>query len=280
METMETLAEFRQRVTDSLARISSEYLSYNEEEYWMIRSPYEFIEHYAEKHRLFNTAIALPLARGLHNGSYRKTPMIRGGVGHRPPYVIHCLTVTKMLADMWLPISKEEEDLLLAASLLHDSLEDVAFPEDGREFMTQFSLDPKVYETVKTVTKRKDFTLEEEQAFFRHINENRDALLIKLSDRGHNVTDLYSMSQAKIREYITETRTYFMPMCEYAREHYPELEPVIEIMQDQLVCLTKTVEMTAEIHEERQAQMNKDLKALTRENERLRAKWDKMRAEV
>lgn len=277
---MEQLADFRRRVTAALAAIDPGVLDYHEDEFWMIRTPYEFMEYYAEKHRLYNTALALPLARGLHDGTHRRLPIMRNGAAHQPPYVIHCLTVCRMLADLWLPISVEEEDVLLAAALCHDMIEDIPFKDGGRELYTAFGLDKRVYDTVKLVSKRRDFTLEDERAFFHGIESNRLALLIKLSDRGHNVTDLYNMSDRKIREYISETRAYFLPMCDYAREHYPELGGVIEIMQDQLICLTKTVEMMAEKHDSTKRPLEEQLQELRRENKILRDQMKKLREEV
>lgn len=246
----------------------------------MIRSAYEHLEFYAHKHQLINTAIALPVARGLHNGTYRKLPVIRSGVPHYPPYLIHCLTVAKMLSDLWLPITTEEKDILLAAALLHDTIEDIPFKDGGKELIYEFNLDKKVYETVLLVSKRNDFTLEEEIEFFKHINENKLALLIKLSDRGHNVTDLYNMPDKKIQEYIGETRAYFLPMCEYARSHYPELEEVIEILQDQLICLTKTVEKLSEKYNQSFTAKRARLKALKEENKSLIKKLDAIRTEM
>lgn len=276
---METIFEFRKRVSDTLAGFDPHVLSYDSDEFWMIRASYEFLEYYAEKHRYYNMAIALPLARGLHNGTYRKTPIMRNGLPHRPPYVLHCLTVCKMLADLWIPISDEDKDILLAAALCHDTIEDCGFEHGGRELVTDFHMDEQVYQVVKLVSKRKDFTLEEERAFFHGIESNRLSMLIKLSDRGHNVTDLYNMSERKVEEYIRETRTYFLPMCEYARVHYPELDIVTEIMQDQLICLTKTAETLAEQHKERKNKLMKELQILREENKKLRAYCTSLREE-
>lgn len=268
------MKEFKEKVHAALSEIDKNVLEYHEDEFWMIRAPYEFLEYHALKHKYFNTALALPLARGLHSGTYRKLPIMRNGIAHNPPYMIHCLTVCKMLADMWLPISEDERDILLAAALCHDMIEDIEFPRDGRELYEDYHLDKRVYDTVKLVSKRNDFTLKEEQEFFRHIMENRLALLIKLSDRGHNVTDLYNMSDKKIQEYIGETRAYFLPMCEYAREHYPELDDVTEIMQDQLICLTKTVTMVRKKNEELIKRLNTELKELRRENRSLHKSFE------
>lgn len=277
---MESITDFRKRVAAALADIDEDILSYNEDEFWMIRSSYQALEYYTEKKRLYNTAIALPLARGIHNGTYRKLPIMKNGEPHRPPYVIHCLTVCKMLADLWLPLSHEEEDILLAAALCHDMIEDIDFPNKGRELYQKFHMHPKVYETVKLVSKRKDFTLEEEQEFFQCIAENRLSLLIKLSDRGHNVSDLYNMSEKKIHEYIGETRNYFLPMCEFARTHYPELDAVTEIMQDQLICLTKTVETVAQMHGSIIQDLKQEIEGLQVENENLHKMYDRMREEM
>lgn len=276
---MESIFAFRKRVASQLEAIDPHVLNYDTEEFWMIRAHYEFLEYYAEKHRYYNMALALPLVRGLHNGVYRKSPIMRNGMPHRPPYVIHCLTVCKMLADLWLPISDEEKDVLLAAALCHDTIEDCSFEKGGRELFEDFGMDEQVYQVVKLVSKRKDFTLEEEKAFFHGIESNKLSLLIKLSDRGHNVTDLYNMSERKIEEYISETRTYFLPMCEYARMHYPELNIVTEIMQDQLIVLTKTAETLAEQHIQRKKNLMKELQILRAENKQLREQCGKIREE-
>lgn len=274
---MENISDFRRRVDEALSRIDSSTLEYNEDEFWMVRSHYFTLIYYAEKNRLFNTAIALPLARGIHDGSYRKLPVMRSGKAQRMPYVIHCLTVCKMLSDLWLPLTREEEDIVLAAALCHDMIEGIPFPDHGRELVEVFGLDERVYTTVKQLSKRKDFTLEEEQAYFRGIAENKLAMLIKLADRGHNVTDLYNMSEKKIHEYIEETRTYFLPMCDHAREHYPELADVVEILQDQINCLTKTTETLAERHGRLQRQLMNELNFIREENGALRKLCSELR---
>lgn len=261
---------FREQVRERLLEISPETLAYNGQEFWLIQSVYEYVEYYAMERQLMNTAIALPLARGLHDGSYRKSAVTRGGVACKPPYVIHCLMVCRMLVDLHVPLPKEEEDVLLAAALCHDMIEDIPFPEKGMELTTRFGLDPRVYETVKLVSKRKDFTPEEEQAHFDAIARHKLALLVKLSDRSHNVEDLYNMSAWKVQEYIGETRRYIRPICVYGLEHYPELERVFEIMLDKLDSLCRASEILVERCEAREKELQTRLEALRKENEALR----------
>lgn len=267
---------FRAEVRRVLEGIDPEVLSYDESEFWMIRMPYEYIEHYAIDHQLMNTAIALPLARGLHDGSHRKSSVTRGGESFRLPYVIHCLLVCRMLVDLHIPMPREEEDIVLAAALCHDMVEDIPFPEHGKEMVTRFHLDPRVYETVKLVSKRRDFTDEEERAFFHNIESNPRSLLVKLSDRSHNVEDLYNMSAWKVHEYIGETRKFFLPMCEYGLAHYPELQKTIEILQDKIVSLTRASEILVDRCEAREAELRDKLAKLREENAALRAVYTKL----
>lgn len=262
---------FSQRVKQALDAIDKDYLSYDKSEFWMIERRYQYVKNYAMEKQLYNTSIALPLVRGLHDGAHRKGTVLLEGEPHRMPYVIHCLMVCRMLIDLQLPLSKEDEDILLASALCHDVIEDIDLPEHGKEIYLKFGMDPRVYDTVLLVSKRKDFTEEEHQIYFRKIAENRLSLLIKLSDRGNNVEDLYNMKIWKIHEYIGETRTYFYSMCDYGAEHFPELETGIEMLREKMLTLTETAEIFADRLESREKKLRGQLEVLQAENQRLKA---------
>lgn len=270
---MKERIQFRETVQAALAQIDPASLAYDESEFWMIQTPYEYIEFNAQHRHLLNTCIALPLARGLHSGTHRKSSLLKDGVAYRLPYVIHCLQVCRILMYLDLPLPDDELDVLLAAALCHDMIEDIPFPEDGRELTARFHLDPRVYETVRLVSKRKDFTPEEEQAFFHGIESNRLALLVKLSDRSHNVEDLYNRSAWKVHEYIGETRNFYMPMCAYGLAHYPELKESIEVLQDKIECLTRVSEILVDRCEAREQELEDQLNSLRSENRQLRAAY-------
>ena len=267
---MKERVRFRSAVNEILAAMDPQTLAYDEQEFWMIRPTYEYIEFYALEHCLKNTAVALPLTRGMHNGIHRKGCVIRGGVAYRLPYAIHCLQVCRMLVDLKAPLSAEEMDILLASALCHDMIEDLPFQDGGRELYTEYHLDPSVYETVRLLTKRRDFTPEEEQAHFGAIAADRLALLVKLSDRGHNVEDLYNMSVSKVHEYVGETERYFLPMCDYGMEHYPELRKSIEVLRDKIFSLTIASRILVDRCEARERELQEQLRKLKEENERLR----------
>lgn len=268
---MEEKKSFQMRLGQILDEIGEEVLSFDQDEYWMIRRPYEYLERYAMENRMLNMAIALPLARGMHDGEHRKNGITKEGVQYKLPYVIHCLLVCRMLADLHVPLPHDEVDVMLAAALCHDMIEDIPFADGGHELTTRFHMDPRVYETVKCVSKRRDFTPEEEQAHFEGIQQNYLALLVKLSDRGNNVEDLYNMSIWKIHEYVGETKKYFFPMCAYGKQHYPQLHTSLDMLEDKIVLLTQVTEILVNRYEYMENQMLDKIHAEQEENERLRA---------
>lgn len=264
------------KVNEHLSRIEPARLLFNENEFWLIQSCYEFLECYAVDHRLHNTAVALPLARSLHNGVYRKFGVKKGAAIHRIPYFIHCLQVCRMLVDVRPGLEREEEDWLLCAALCHDLIEDIPFPQGGRELVTQFGLHPRIYEIVKLVSKPSDFTLEAERRYYDHIQADPLALLVKLADRSNNVEDLYNMSPRKFTEYLEETENYFFPMSDYGIRNYPRLSMAIHILRDKIAILTTASRvMTAQL-EERNRLLRDQRNRLKLENLKLREEWKRL----
>ncbi len=261
---------FMQRIKEILSDIDPEVLSYNEDEYWIYERYYDYVKRYAAERRLFCTAAALPLVRGLHDGVYRKSPLIKDGITYRRPYVIHCLKVCCTLIDLHLPLGQNEEDTVLASALCHDLIEDLPFPNGGKELYTDYHLTEEIYQTVLTLSKRKDYTEEEHAAYFARIQANPLALLVKLADRSNNVEDLYNMSLWKVHEYVQETRDRIFPMCSYARRHYPHLSSNFLILQDKMKNLVEIAEVLVNRYEQQEERMLTRLKELEEENLKLR----------
>ena len=273
---MKSYREFDDQLQRMLRRIGAETLSYHEDEFWMIQSDFEFIEYYAAKNRLINTAAALQLARGLHDGAYRKATVIRDDVSYKLPYVIHPIQVCRVLIELNIPLPHDELDILFASALCHDMLEDIEFPRNGRELTEDYGLDEKVLETVRAVTKRRDFTEEEELQHFKAIARHKLAMLVKAADRGNNVEDLYNRSSWKVHEYVGETRKYFFPMLSYGAEHYPELGSTISIIRDKIFSLTVAAEFLVGRYDQQEAEFRKTLEVLRKENLELRTTWNRL----
>ncbi|MDO4617802.1 MAG: hypothetical protein Q4B03_10215 [Lachnospiraceae bacterium] len=261
---------FMQKIKEVLLNIDPEVLSYNEKEFWLYERYYDYVKRYAAERRLTYTAIALPLVRGLHDGTYRKFSIVKDGVSYRLPYVIHCLKICCTLIDLQVPLEIEDEDTVLASALCHDMIEDLPFANGGRELYTDYCLSEEIYQTVVILSKRRDFSPEEETEHFRKIQENPLALLVKLADRENNVEDLYNMPLWKMHEYVEETRVRIFPMCVYAKLNYPYIKSAFVILEDKMKNLTEIAEVLVGRYEEQEERMLARLEMLERENLQLR----------
>ncbi|MCB1005024.1 MAG: bifunctional (p)ppGpp synthetase/guanosine-3',5'-bis(diphosphate) 3'-pyrophosphohydrolase, partial [Acidimicrobiales bacterium] len=141
-------------------------------------------------------------AAGAHDGQFRKSG---------DAYITHPLAVATIVAELGL-----DEDTI-AAALLHDSVEDtaVSLAELEREFS------PTVASIVDGVTKleRLDFETKEAQqaATIRKmlvaVAEDLRVLIIKLSDRLHNMRTIAAMPEWKQERTAKETLDVYAPLA-------------------------------------------------------------------
>lgn len=254
--------------------------SYNEAEEFLYVKPYLFIKGFATALNLSNTLKALPLARKIHNGQYRKGPIKINGQEYKLPYLMHVLKVCSTLMSLHLPLSTEELDILFSAAILHDAIEDAPegfFRAEGYELVTNYGFPMEVYNVVKLVSKRSGATPEELNQYFNEIKKNKFALLIKMADRSHNVETLHSMKIEKLHKYVEETRRWIYPLSSYAKANYPELSNGVTILKSKIVSLVEETETLVELYEEKIIEKNEEIKRLNDEVEKLKAEIKKLK---
>lgn len=255
--------------------------SYNVEEEYLYKDVFNFINGVADAKMLRCTLKALPLARRIHNGQYRKGETKINGKLVKLPYFMHCLKVCSTLALLHLPLSDEELDILLAAALLHDVVEERhdLFPNGGIELYEEYNFPMRIVEVIKLLTKKTGADDYELNNYFNTIKKDKLALLIKLADRSHNVEDLYNIKN--IDKYIEETRRYFLDngISAYGKDHYPELSDGITILNSKILSLTEETETLLGRHrieiakkDEEIEKLKKEINKLKRENEELKGK--------
>lgn len=242
--------------------------SFNVDEEFMYNKSYLFIKGYATGKELKYTLKALPLARKIHNGQYRKGNVEIDGKQCQLPYLLHCLKVCSTLISLSLPLNNEELDLLLCESILHDAIEDNDgfFKNGGRELITEYNFPEEVYETIKLLSKYSGADEFELSEYFNKIKKNKFALLIKLADRSHNVEDLYIMKIEKLHKYVRETRNYIYPLCTYAKANYPELSNGITILKSKIVSLTELTETIVDMYEDKLREKDNEIEGLKNNN--------------
>ncbi len=145
---------------------------------------------------------AYTVAEHAHRGQLRKSG---------DPYIVHPVTVTRILADMGM------DGTTLAAGLLHDTLEDTEL--SYRDIKKQFGVE--VADLINGVTKLDRITYpnreEAQAATIRKmvVAMARDVrvLVIKLCDRLHNIRTVSALRPAKQRAVATETLDVYAPLA-------------------------------------------------------------------
>ncbi len=153
------------------------------------------------------------LDRELLMRAYRYSARAHTGQKRRSgeDYVVHCVQVARILADLQL------DSTTIAAGLIHDVVEDTAItvPDVEREF------GPEIAQIVDGLTKigNLPFTSKEERQAETYrkllLSVARDArvIIIKLADRLHNMRTLDWMPDEKKRVIAQETRDIYAPLA-------------------------------------------------------------------
>ena len=183
------------------------------------------LEAYAAERGLKQTLQALPFAERMHAGQLRCS--LRG---EKRPYVSHPLQVACHAAALGLG-----EDDFLAAALLHDVCEDCGVAPE------ELPAGERVQQIVRLLTKTCPHDLPEAekkkalQEYFEALARDRDALLIKLLDRCHNISEMTDgFERKRMLAYAEETETLVMPLFERARELNPQDGAVLGLLHDQM----------------------------------------------
>ena len=212
-------------------------------ERWRIE--YNQLMNYAITHKMRNLRIALELAVKYHEGQYRD-----GG----EPFIIHPLMVCKMLMLLnvekylkaWYPEKSDEWirhqcDVLLAAAVLHDVVEDCELPNKGREMVDEYHLDEEVWIIVNILSKPPKGEPYDPKAYFKGILEIWKAALIKLSDRANNCTTMQVFKESRREKYILETTEYIYPLCTEGKRKYPQFSNIIKILENLIVSICESL---------------------------------------
>ena len=163
---------------------------------------------------------AMSFAKEKHKGQFRKGP---GNI----PYISHPLTMACHAFAMGL-----DEDVLIAALLLHDVAEDCEISVD------ELPVSAEVREIVALVTKpRGAFS---ESRYYEAIGKNPRASLVKCLDRCNNLSTMsVAFSPERMADYIEETEKYFPRLLKVVKE-CPEYNNAAWLLSYQMKSLIQT----------------------------------------
>ena len=160
------------------------------------------IKNFNENYDIDMISHAYDVAEEMHRGQLRKSG---------EPYLIHPMAVAEILADLGM----DEETII--AGLLHDVVEDTPYTKEelARDFGDEVEL------LVDGVTKLGSLKFESKEArqvenlrkMFLAMSKDIRVLIIKLSDRLHNLRTINYMSHEKIVEKCQETLDIYAPLA-------------------------------------------------------------------
>ena len=222
--------------------------NFNEEDSKIYSKSLMFIKGIAIDANLQQTLIALAVARRMHEGQHRKDGT---------PYFLHPLKVCSTLISYGI-----RDDIILAASLLHDVLEDCQnkLPLGGKELLTEYGINHEVYEIIQLMTKESGLNDYELSVYFNNIKKNPKALLVKLSDRLHNSQTLYTFSHNKLKKYIRETELFIITIAQYGKSYYPQYTNALSILKNNIHSLNNSMKIITEIYDKQVEDLTNTIK--------------------
>lgn len=158
--------------------------------------------HYLTREELMTLGEALVMAGAAHKDQKRSTG---------DPYIVHCINVASILADMQL------DGVTLVAALLHDVIEDTDIPAEK----LKDAFGSEVATLVDGVTKLgklpfksfEDYQAENLRKMFVVMAKDIRVVLIKLADRLHNMRTLGVLRKDKQMRIARETLEIYAPLA-------------------------------------------------------------------
>lgn len=183
---------------------------------------YDYVKTYASLRGMEQTLAALPYARDLHEGQFRKGK-------EKVPYISHPLTLACHAIALGL-----DRDEIIATALLHDVCEDCGVTWE------ELPVGEEVRCAVKLLTKKPGG--HDKKAYFEPIAKNEIALFVKLLDRVHNVSGMAGcFSKQKLVRYIDETEQWFYPKLQIARTDYPQYSNQVFLIEYHMVSVVNSL---------------------------------------
>ncbi len=160
------------------------------------------------------TKQAAILANHLHEGQKRNDGR---------DYINHPLEVCRYLINLGI-----KDDVLLAATLLHDAIEEkhIIF-EKLKEIMGK-----KVANLVLLATKLDNETNEQ---YYNKYSTDVKAVILKAADRTSNVSDMIKVFSVKrLEKYVSETEEIILPLMKEYRKMHLEYSDLFIILRDRI----------------------------------------------
>lgn len=218
---------------------------------------------YAVSHNYKNTCASLEYIKASHMDVKVNVPMVQ-------EYLIHGLAMVWLLIELRLPITEEEMDLILSASMLHilvelygeydmESLSDmIGVPEDVRLFVHKIQESNQNYEMVL---------------------QDRLLLIVKMVERSNLIEHLCDMTTEEAKQFMTDTKHHWFSMCIEGKERYQEFDAALAGILEKMRGLIQVMDVLFKRYDAEEDELYEDILALKEENAHIRVTMERRRKE-
>ena len=188
---------------------------------------YLYIEKYAISNNMDQTMKALPYARKMHEGQFRKGEVM-------VPYIYHPLLVACQALSLGL-----DSDGLIATALLHDVCEDCGVTPK------ELPVSEEAKEAVTLLTKDDSYnskSYECKEKYYKAISKNELAVMVKILDRCNNISGIAGgFTKKRMIEYIEETENWFYPLIQKAKIDFPQYSNALFAMKYHIISVVEAI---------------------------------------
>lgn len=169
--------------------------------------------------RWYDVISAADFAEQYHTGTRKDgiTPEIY----HQYSMAGYALTLVTLFQDIAIEV--------LVTIFLHDTIED--YPETIELVYKNFN---KYSDYVNDMSKEKVTGKLENSDYYRVLASNPVLAIVKGIDRTHNLSTVKALGEKKIKEYVTETEFYVLPMLKKAKQTSPQHTMIFENLKSVL----------------------------------------------
>lgn len=179
-------------------------------------------------------------------------------------YLIHGLAMGWLLIELRLPVTEEEMDLMLAASVLH------ILPELwSREELTRAGAGEREVSFVERIARADRNPAQ--------AAEDRLLLMVKLVERSNLIEHLCDMSPDEAKQFMLEAKRVWFSVCLEGKVRYPEFDPAITNILEKMRGLFQVMDILFKRYDAEEDELCEEILTLKEENARIRAALEQRR---
>lgn len=209
---------------------------------------------YAKTHDYKYTIAALEYIKVSYIEEKMTEPMVQ-------EYLVHGLSMAWLLIQLRLPVTTEEMDFMLSASVLHILVE-LYERYDIESTVESIGLPQEVAAFVEDImTSNEDFD---------KIVDNRLLLMVKMVERSNLIEHLCDMTIEEAKHFRLDAKRFWFAVCVEGKARYQEFDAALSGILEKMRGLIQVMDILFKRYEDEEDELYEEILLLKEENARMR----------